>query len=86
MDSGMMELTVRLYGLLRLKFPGYQAEKGIKVTIPAGARLPELLQKLEIEREDVGMIVVNGMVVRDTTIQLTGNQQVEIYSHFPHGG
>lgn len=79
-------MTVRLFGLLRLRFAGYDPNKGLRVTLPAGASLRELLQHLGIGPEEVGMLLVQDKLVRDMALVLADNQRVEVFAHFPHGG
>ncbi len=81
-----IDVTVKLYGLLRMRSPVYDPEKGLLITLTEGADLHELLKVLGIDREDTGMVLLDGKVVRDITTVLADNQRVDIFSNIPHGG
>jgi sulfur carrier protein ThiS len=60
----MMKVTVRLFGTLSQKFPGYDPVKGLEVEIPDGARVKDLLAHLGISETMGGVATVKGMILR----------------------
>lgn len=59
-----MKIRVKLFGTLSKRFPGYQAENGIEVEIPDGARVRDLLDHLEISRSQSGVVSMEGRILR----------------------
>ena len=59
-----MKVMVKLYGTLRQLFPGYRHEEGIEVEIPDGARVMDLLAHLEIPESRMGIIAMEGRIMR----------------------
>ena len=57
-----MNVRVKLFGLLPRRFPGYDAEKGLEVDLPRGARVEDLLCRLGISKEEGGIVAVDGLV------------------------
>lgn len=57
-----MRVRVKLFGLLGRRFPDYDLEKGLEVEVPEGARIGELLARLEISNNDDAVVTVNGLV------------------------
>ena len=57
-----MNVQVKLFGLLPRRFPGYDAEKGLEVDLPRGARVKDLLYQLGISKEEGGIVAMNGLV------------------------
>lgn len=60
----MMKVTVRLFGTLSQKFPGYDPVKGLEVEIPDGARVKDLLAHLGIPEIKGGVAAVEGMILK----------------------
>ena len=59
-----MKVTVRFFGTLSRKFPGYDPVKGLEVEIPDGARVKDLLAHLGIPEVKGGVAAVEGVILR----------------------
>lgn len=59
-----MRVTVKLFGLLSRGFPDYDHEKGMVVQLPDGARVKDLLVRLEISKKEDAVVTVKGLVQR----------------------
>ena len=59
-----MRVTVRLYGTLGHRFPGYQHAQGIEVEIPDGATAKDLLALLEISESRGAVVIVEGRILK----------------------
>lgn len=81
-----MEVTVKLYGLLRLKHPAYDGEKGHRLEIDEGITLKELIKKLGIKGDELGLIIINGISTKDYERIITDKSIVQLFSYIPHGG
>jgi sulfur carrier protein ThiS len=57
-----VNVRVKLFGLLPRRFPGYDAEKGMEVDLPRGARVKDLLYQLGISKEEGGIVAIDGLV------------------------
>jgi sulfur carrier protein ThiS len=57
-----MNVRVKLFGLLPRRFPGYNPEQGMEVLLPQGARVKDLLARLDISKEEGGIVAMNGLV------------------------
>jgi sulfur carrier protein ThiS len=57
-----MNVRVKLFGLLSRRYPGYDPERGMEVELPHGARVRDLLARLDISKEDGGIVAVDGLV------------------------
>jgi len=59
----VMKVTVRFFGTLSQKFPGYDPEKGLEVEIADGARVKDLLARLRISEVKGGVVAVDGKIL-----------------------
>ncbi|MBW2565237.1 MAG: MoaD/ThiS family protein [Deltaproteobacteria bacterium] len=59
-----MKIRVRLFGTLPQRYPGYDPSQGFEVEIPDGAKVKDLLARLEIFASDGGLVVVDNLVVQ----------------------
>lgn len=59
-----MKIRVKLFGTLPQKYPGYDSSQGFEVEIPDGAKVKDLLIRLEIFPSDGGMVAVDNLVVQ----------------------
>ena len=59
-----MKIRVKLFGTLPQKYPGYDSSQGFEVEIPDGAKVKDLLARLEIYASDGGMVAVDNLVVQ----------------------
>ncbi len=53
-----MRLRVKLFGTLPQRYPGYDSSQGLEVEIPNGAKVKDLLARLEISASDGGLVAV----------------------------
>ena len=59
-----MKIRVKLFGTLPQRYPGYNPSQGIEVAIPDGAKVKDLLARLEIFASDGGLVAVNNLVAQ----------------------
>jgi len=59
-----MKIRVRLFGTLPERYPGYDPSQGLEVEIPDGAKVKDLLARLEIFASDGGLVAVDNLVVQ----------------------
>jgi len=58
----MITVTVKLYGTLPRRYPSYDDDKGLTITLEQGARIADLMRQLHITAEDIGFIAMEGRV------------------------
>jgi sulfur carrier protein ThiS len=58
-----MKVWVKLFGTLPQRYPEYDAEDGLEVEIPDGAKVKDLLAYLEISSSDGGVAAIDNVVV-----------------------
>jgi sulfur carrier protein ThiS len=58
-----MKVTVRLFGTLSQKFPGYDPVKGLEVEIPDGARVKDLLAHLGMPETRGSVAAAEGVIL-----------------------
>ena len=68
-----MEIQVRLYGLLGKNVAGHDPLEGMKVEMPDGSTIKDLMTDLSIPRKKVGIISVDGGLAKDTSVMQPGN-------------
>lgn len=68
-----MEIRVRLYGALGKDLTGHDPLKGMLLDLPEGSRVGDLIKHLKIPRKKVGIISVDGSLVKDTKTLQDGN-------------
>ena len=59
-----MKVSVRLFGTLGQRFPGYEHSQGMEVEIPDGATVNDLLAHLEISESRGIAVAVEGRVLK----------------------
>jgi sulfur carrier protein ThiS len=59
-----MKVRVRLFGTLSQGFPGYQHSQGMKVEIPEGATVKDLLALLEISESQGAVVIAEGRILK----------------------
>jgi sulfur carrier protein ThiS len=59
-----MKIRVKLFGTLPQRYPDYDPEQGLEVEIPDGAKVKDLLTRLEISASDGGLVAVDNLVVQ----------------------
>jgi len=59
-----MRVRVKLFGTLPQRYPGYDSSQGLEVEIPDGAKVKDLLARLEIYASDGGLVAVDNLVLQ----------------------
>lgn len=59
-----MKIRVKLFGVLPQRYPDYDSSQGLEVEIPEGARVKDLLARLEISASDGGLVAIDNLVVQ----------------------
>jgi sulfur carrier protein ThiS len=59
-----MKVNVRLFGTLGKQFSNHDPLKGFEIEIPAGASVGDLLDRLNIEKSKIGLVSVQGRLVK----------------------
>lgn len=59
-----MRLTVRLFGTLGQGLPGYDPALGISVTLPEGARVTDLLDRLGLPPGKAPVVVAGSRLLK----------------------
>ena len=59
-----MKIRVKLFGTLPQRYPDYDSSQGLEVEIPEGARVKDLLARLEISASDGGLVAIDNLVVQ----------------------
>jgi len=67
-----MRVRVKLFGTLPQRYPGYDSSQGLEVEIPDGAKVKNLLARLEIYASDGGLVVVDNLVVQQDDVLQEG--------------
>lgn len=63
-----IRLTIRLFGTLSLKVPGYDHKKGLIVDAPCGATPLDVLADLQIPILHVGLITHDNRAIQQDTL------------------
>jgi sulfur carrier protein ThiS len=59
-----MKVKVRLFGTLGKKFPDHDPLKGFEIEIPRDASVGDLLDQLDIPKSKIGLVSVQGRLVK----------------------
>ena len=59
-----MKIRVKLFGTLPQRYPDYDSTRGLKVEIPDGATVKDLLAHLEFSAADGGLVAIDNQVVQ----------------------
>ncbi len=59
-----MKMRVKLYGTLSQQVVGYRHSQGIEVEIPDGARVKDLLARLEISESQGAVVIIEGQILK----------------------
>ncbi|NOX32676.1 MAG: MoaD/ThiS family protein [Deltaproteobacteria bacterium] len=73
-----IRLTIRLFGTLGLKVPGYDYKKGMSVDLPDGATPEDILKDLQIPLSHIGSIS-NGKNSLQRDSLLTDGQTINFF-------
>ena len=60
MSSGMIQVNVKLFGILQKRIPNYDPGQGIALQLPDDVSLKHLVEQLGLENRKVGPISING--------------------------
>ena len=67
-----MKVRVKLFGTLPQRYPGYDSSQGLEVEIPDGAKVKDLLARLEIYASDGGLVAVDNLVLQQDDVLQEG--------------
>ena len=73
-----MKVKVKLFGILGQRFPGYHHDQGMDVEIPDGARVKDLLARLEFSKSFGGVVAVEGKLMAEDA-KLGNGVEVNIF-------
>ena len=59
-----MKVKVRLFGTLGKQFPDHDPLDGFEIEIPEDAKVGDLLDQLEIPKSKIGLVSVEGRLVK----------------------
>jgi len=59
-----MQLRVKLFGTLSGRVQGYDPEHGLEVVLPDGARVRDLMDRLEIDAAELNVVTVDGKILK----------------------
>ena len=79
-----MKIQVRLYGTLGNNLPDHDRLTGMVVDIPQGANVGDLIDRLAIPRKKVGIVSVDGALVKESEI-LSSDNYVRMYQPISGG-
>jgi sulfur carrier protein ThiS len=79
-----MKIQVRLYGTLGSHLPDHDRLEGMVADIPMDSNVGDLMDYLAIPREKVGIISVDGILVKESTI-LSSDNFVRMYQPITGG-
>lgn len=68
-----MQIKVRLYGTLGNHLPDHNRLTGMVVEIPEGSNVSDLIDHLAVSRAKVGIISVDGTLVKESKTLFSGN-------------
>jgi sulfur carrier protein ThiS len=68
-----MKVKVRLFGTLGKQFPHHDPVDGFEIEIPKDAKVGDLLDQLEIPKSKIGLVSVEGRLVKTGKILKSGD-------------
>lgn len=72
-----MNVRIKVFGMLRDRFAGYSADKGLEIELPPEATAGELIRQLGIP-ESMGTVVIEeGRIVKRTD-KISGKNDIRI--------
>jgi len=80
-----MTIEVRLFGTLRDYLPAGSAPPGVRVDVPAGTPIADVLARLNIPPDEVALTVVNGKYERNRQRPLEDGVTLSVWSHVAGG-
>lgn len=79
-----MKVTVKLYGSLRQRVPGYHQLKGIEVDLSDGSVINDLLNNLEITKHQKAVVTMDGRIQKPND-RIPSGAQLHVFQPV-HGG
>jgi len=73
-----MQVQVKLYGMLGKWVDGYDHRAGLAVKMDAGATVADLMQRIGLPLEKIGMVSLDGRLAGKETILQPG-MQVKVF-------
>lgn len=80
-----MTIEVRLFGTLRAYLPAGSSPPGVRLDLPPGTPIADVLTKLNIPPAEVALTVVNGKYERDRQRPLDDGVVLSVWSHVAGG-
>lgn len=81
-----MKAKVKLYSIFRIAVKEYDVDNGIFLELNNESTILDLYKELNIPKENVGMIIINGKIIKNFQVILKNKDIIEILPHFPSGG
>lgn len=69
-----MKVRIKLYGTLSKSCTGYDPTTGIEMEIPGDTRVGDFLDKLNISRSSIGLVSMDGTLVKADDRVLDGSE------------
>ena len=69
-----MKVRIKLYGTLSKSCTGYDPATGIEMEIPGHTRVGDLLEKLNISQASIGLVSMDGTLVKADDRVLDGSE------------
>ena len=63
-----MKIHLKLFGTLPAHYPGIYPDSGLIVEIPENTTVAELVERVQLSREHVAIIALNGILVKAETL------------------
>jgi len=79
-------MQVKLYSLLRMKYQGYDSEKGITVECKEQMSVKDVFRHLGIDEREVGMVVLGQKMVRSLEMEVHEHDVIHLFPPLPGGG
>ncbi len=79
-----MPIYIKLYGTLGHNVAGYDHKKGISLTVESRICVSDLVARLGIPAEGIGIVTINGKLSKSGDV-LTADSQVKIFQPLAGG-
>lgn len=80
-----MEIHVKLYGIIRLNYQPPDFEGDILMILEEDATVRDIIKKMNIGTAEIGLILLNGNIIKRDDLNLKDHDVVSLYS-FIFGG
>jgi sulfur carrier protein ThiS len=72
-----VKVRIKLFGTLGLRLPNYNHDQGVEMELPDGAKVEDLLARLEIKKSEKVLVTIDGTVQKaDSWIKHRSNVYV----------